>query len=177
MIDSIDSKHNEVGDVFRASLETDLVGKHFDRTSRQRRLWAARLRKEAGHFSGSSELQLELTRLIIDGREFPIVSGDYTLREKDEAKTLPRKLAWSNRWRHHRRHRWRRRGSGYRRGRRICSRSRSANPHARPPGKSPQRNPTGVSSRSARHRNSDPEIDAQRRNCGSPECKSLQAGA
>jgi len=38
--------------------------------------------KEAGHFSGSSELQLELTRHRDDGRDYPVVSSDYTLQAR-----------------------------------------------------------------------------------------------
>jgi hypothetical protein len=93
MIDSIDSKHNEVGDVFRASLETDLVGNNILIARRGSDVYGRlAYAKEAGHFSGSSELQLELTRLIIDGREFPIVSGDYTLRGKGRGEDTAKKV-------------------------------------------------------------------------------------
>ncbi|HEY2547490.1 MAG TPA: hypothetical protein VGI46_15580 [Candidatus Acidoferrum sp.] len=81
MIDGVDSKKNQVGDVFHASLETDL---YINNTLIARkgtdvygRLAEA---KEAGHFSGSAELQLELTRIVIDGHDYPIVSSDYSLK-------------------------------------------------------------------------------------------------
>src|ERR1700688_745371 len=83
MIDPVDSKHNVVGDVFKASLETDLA---VNNVLVARRGSDAYVRlaytKEARGLSGSSELQLELTRIIIDGREFPLVSGEYTMKGK-----------------------------------------------------------------------------------------------
>jgi hypothetical protein len=93
MIDGVDSSKNHVGDVFHASLETDL---NVDGTLIARkgadiygRLANA---KEAGHISGSSELQLELTRLVIDGRDYPLVSSDYTLEGKGRGKNTAEKV-------------------------------------------------------------------------------------
>ena len=81
MIDGVDSSKNRVGDVFHATLETDLyVGNTLvarKGTDVYGRLAEA---KEAGHFSGSAELQLELTRMMIDGRDYPLVSSDYSLK-------------------------------------------------------------------------------------------------
>src|SRR6266513_3352454 len=72
MIDGVDSSKNHVGDVFHASLETDLtIGNTVvarKGTDVYGRLAEA---KEAGHMSGSSELQLELTRMGIDGKDYP----------------------------------------------------------------------------------------------------------
>jgi len=48
--------------------------------------------KEARGLSGSSELQLELTRIIIDGREFPVVSGDYTMKGKGRGGDTAKKV-------------------------------------------------------------------------------------
>lgn len=93
MIDSVDSSKNHVGDVFHASLETDLnvngalVAKKG--TDVYGRLAEA---KEAGHISGSSELQLELTRIVIDGHDYPVVSSDYTLQGKGRGKNTAEKV-------------------------------------------------------------------------------------
>jgi hypothetical protein len=93
MIDGVDSAKNHVGDVFHASLETDLViGDSViarKGTDVYGRLAEA---KEAGHISGSSELQLELTRIVIDGRDYPIVSSDYTLQGKGRGKNTAEKV-------------------------------------------------------------------------------------
>jgi hypothetical protein len=93
MIDSVDSSKNHVGDIFHATLETDLTvnGMLVARkgTDVYGRLAEA---KEAGHLAGSSELQLELTRMVIDGRDYPVVSSDYTLQGKGRGKNTAEKV-------------------------------------------------------------------------------------
>ena len=93
MIDGVDSKKNNVGDIFHASLETDLNinGALVARrgTDVYGRLAEA---KEAGHFSGSSELQLELTRIVINGQDYPVVSSDYTLKGKGRGSNTAQKV-------------------------------------------------------------------------------------
>src|SRR6202140_5608432 len=93
MIDGVDSSKNHVGDVFHASLETDLtVGNSVvarKGTDVYGRLAEA---KEAGHMAGSAELQLELTRIVIDGKDYPVVSSDYTLQGKGRGKNTAEKV-------------------------------------------------------------------------------------
>ena len=93
MIDGVDSSKNHVGDVFHASLETDLtIGNTViakKGTDIYGRLAEA---KEAGHFAGSSELQLELTRIVIDGHDYPVVSSDYTLQGKGRGSNTAKKV-------------------------------------------------------------------------------------
>jgi len=93
MIDGVDSKHNVVGDVFKASLETDVA---VNNVLVARRGSDAFVRlaysKEARGLSGSSELQLELTRIIIDGREFPVVSGEYSVKGKGRGGDTAKKV-------------------------------------------------------------------------------------
>jgi hypothetical protein len=93
MIDGVDSSKNHVGDVFHASLETDLnVGNSIvarKGTDVYGRLANA---QEAGHVSGSAELQLELTRIVIDGKDYPIVSSDYSLRGKGRGSDTAKKV-------------------------------------------------------------------------------------
>lgn len=93
MIDGVDSSKNHVGDVFHASLETDLtVGDTI--VARKGTDIYGRLAEAAksGNFSGKSELQLELTRLVIDGRDYPIVSSDYTLQGKGQGSSTAKKV-------------------------------------------------------------------------------------
>jgi hypothetical protein len=93
MIDGVDSSKNHVGDIFHASLETDLnvndalVAKKG--TDVYGRLAEA---QQAGHLSGSAELQLELTRIVIDGKDYPLVSSDYTLQGKGRGKNTAEKV-------------------------------------------------------------------------------------
>ncbi len=93
MIDSVDSKKNNVGDVFHASLETDLLinGNVVARrgTDVYGKLDYA---KEAGHFSGSAELELQLTSMVIDGQTYPLVSDDYTLKGKGRGGDTAKKV-------------------------------------------------------------------------------------
>jgi len=93
MIDGVDSSTNHVGDVFHAGLETDLMVNDTivarKGTDVYGRLAEA---KEAGHLSGSSELQLELTRLVIDGKDYPVVSSDYSLKGKGRGSNTAKKV-------------------------------------------------------------------------------------
>jgi hypothetical protein len=93
MIDGVDSSKNQVGDIFHASLETDLYinGTLVARkgTDVYGRLAEA---KEAGHFSGSAELQLELIRIVIDGRDYPVVSSDYDMKGQGRGSDTAKKV-------------------------------------------------------------------------------------
>lgn len=93
MIDGVDSAKNHVGDIFHASLETDLnvngtLVAHKG-TDVYGRLAEA---QKSGNFSGKSELQLELTRLVIDGHDYPVVSSDYTLQGKGQGSSTAKKV-------------------------------------------------------------------------------------
>ena len=93
MIDGVDSAKNHVGDIFHASLETDLnvngtLVAHKG-TDVYGRLAEA---QKSGNFSGKSELQLELTRLVIDGHDYPLVSSDYTLQGKGQGSQTAKKV-------------------------------------------------------------------------------------
>jgi hypothetical protein len=93
MIDGVDSAKNHVGDVFHASLETDLtVGNTV--VARKGTDVYGRLAEsqKSGTFSGKSELQLELTRLVIDGKDYPVVSSDYTLQGKGQGSQTAKKV-------------------------------------------------------------------------------------
>ena len=93
MIDSVDSAKNKVGDIFRASLETDLyvnsVLVAHKGTDVYGKLASA---DKGGTFSGKSELQLELTRMVIDGKEFPLVSSDYNVQGKSRGADSAKKV-------------------------------------------------------------------------------------
>ena len=93
MIDGVDSAKNHVGDIFHASLETDLNvnGTVVARkgTDVYGRLAEA---QKSGTFTGKSELQLELTRLVIDGHDYPVVSSDYTLQGKGQGASTAKKV-------------------------------------------------------------------------------------
>lgn len=93
MIDGVDSKKNNVGDIFHASLETDLTINNVVVAPKGADIYGRLAEaKEAGHFSGSSELQLELTRMVINGHDYPLVSSDYTLKGKGRGGDTAKKV-------------------------------------------------------------------------------------
>jgi hypothetical protein len=82
-IDGIDSTKNHPGDRFQASLEepltidgTVVVAKGADVYGRLAEA------KKSGTFSGRSELQLELTGIVVNGQTVPLVTGEYELKGK-----------------------------------------------------------------------------------------------
>ncbi|GAC1615845.1 MAG: hypothetical protein PVS2B2_21860 [Candidatus Acidiferrum sp.] len=93
MIDGVDSSKNHVGDMFHASLEADLVVDNLVVARKGSDVYG-RLEsvKEAGHISGGSELQLELTRIVIDDKDFPLVSSDYNLQGKGRGTDTAKKV-------------------------------------------------------------------------------------
>ncbi len=79
-IDRIDSTKNHVGDRFQASLAEPLmvdgnvvVAKGADVYGRLAES------KKSGTFTGRSDLQLELTGIVVNGQTIPLVTGEYEL--------------------------------------------------------------------------------------------------
>jgi hypothetical protein len=93
MIDGVDSSKNHVGDVFHASLETDLNVNSVLVARKGADVYGRLANAEAaGHISGSAELQLELSRIIIDGKDYPLVSSDYSLKGKSRGSDSAKKV-------------------------------------------------------------------------------------
>src|SRR5262244_3044972 len=93
MIDGVDSAKNHVGDVFHASLETDL-NINGTLVARKGTDVYGRLASsdKGGTFSGKSQLQLELTRLVIGGQDYPVVSSDYNVQGKSQGSSTAKKV-------------------------------------------------------------------------------------
>src|SRR5437899_7266749 len=93
MIDGVDSAKNQVGDVFHASLETDLTIGNTVVARKGTDVYGRLANAEkSGTFTGKSELQLELTRMVIDGKDYPVVSSDYTLQGKGQGASTAKKV-------------------------------------------------------------------------------------
>jgi hypothetical protein len=93
MIDSVDSSKNHVGDVFHASLENDLNVNNVLVARRGADIYGRLANaQDAGHLSGSAELQLELMKIVIDGKDFPLVSNDATMRGKGRGGDTAKKV-------------------------------------------------------------------------------------
>jgi len=93
MIDSIDTKKQKTGDRFRASLETNLQTEDVVVAPRgsmvQGRLAQA---SSAGKMSGSSQLTLELTDIVINGTAYPLLTSTYEIKGKGEGKKTAGKV-------------------------------------------------------------------------------------
>lgn len=93
MIDGVDSSKNHVGDIFRASLETDLVVNDTVVARKGADVYGRLAEaKEAGHYAGSSELELQLTRMVVDGRDYPVVSSNYEVKGKGRGADTAKKV-------------------------------------------------------------------------------------
>ena len=83
MVDTVDSSKNAVGSRFTASLETNLeVNGAVVAPAGSRVYGRLAQAKEAGRMTGKSELQLELTEIVINGTAYPIFSSDYKVSGK-----------------------------------------------------------------------------------------------
>lgn len=93
MIDEVDSSKNQVGDIFHASLETDLYVNNTLLARKGTDVYGRLANvQEAGKLSGSAELQLELMRIVIDGRDYPLVSSDYSLKGQGRGSDTAKKV-------------------------------------------------------------------------------------
>jgi hypothetical protein len=93
MIDGVDSSKNHVGDVFHASLENDLILGNTVVARKGTDVYGRLANSQkSGTFTGKSELQLELSRIVIDGKDYPVVSSDYTLQGKGQGSSTAKKV-------------------------------------------------------------------------------------
>ena len=82
-IDGIDSTKNQVGDRFQASLEEPLTVDGNVVVPKDADVYGRLVEsKESGTFTGRSELRLELTGIVVNGRTVPVVTGEYELTGK-----------------------------------------------------------------------------------------------
>ncbi len=94
MIDGVDSSRNQVGDVFHASLETDLYVNNTLLARKGTDIYGRLANvQEAGKLSGSAELQLELMRIVIDGHDYSLVSSDYSLKGQGRGADTAKKVS------------------------------------------------------------------------------------
>jgi len=93
MMDSIDSSKQTAGFRFTATLETNLQVDDVVVAPRGTkvigRLVAA---KSSGKMSGSSELTLELTDIMIKGTAYPLLTSTYEMQGKGEGKNTAKKV-------------------------------------------------------------------------------------
>ena len=92
-IDAIDSTENRVGYRFQASLEESLsvdgnlvVPKGADVYGRLEES------KETGTFVGRSELELELTGIVVNGQTVPLVTGEYEVSGRSKGESTAKRI-------------------------------------------------------------------------------------
>lgn len=84
-IDSIDSAKNKVGDRFQASLEEPLIVNGNTVVAKGADVYGKLAEsKESGTFTGKSQLQLELTGIVVNGQTIPLVTGEYEVSGKSK---------------------------------------------------------------------------------------------
>ena len=79
LIDSLDSQHNKPGDSFRASLDAPIVVGGRVVVPRDADVDGEVVgAKGAGHFTGSSDLSVALTRLVVGSKSYALETDPYT---------------------------------------------------------------------------------------------------
>jgi len=82
-IDRIDSAKNRVGDRFEASLAEPLTVNGNEVVPKGADVYGRLAEsKTSGTFTGRSELQLELTGIVVNGQTVPLVTGEYEVSGK-----------------------------------------------------------------------------------------------
>ena len=82
-IDAIDSTYDSVGDRFQASLEEPLMLEGNVVVEKDTLVYGRLTQsKESGTFTGRSQLGLELTGIVVNGKMVPVVTGEYEVTGK-----------------------------------------------------------------------------------------------
>lgn len=93
MTDSVDSTKQKTGDRFTASLETNLQADNMVVAPRGATVYGRLVQaSSAGRMSGSSQLTLELTDIVIRGTAYPLVTSTYEIKGKGEGSKTARKV-------------------------------------------------------------------------------------
>jgi hypothetical protein len=93
MVDSIDSNKNKVGDKFTATLETNLMAVDTVVVPKGATVYGRLANaSSAGRMSGSSQLTLELTDIVVRGTAYPILTSSYEVKGKGEGSNTAKKV-------------------------------------------------------------------------------------
>jgi len=93
LVDSIDSSKQKAGFRFTASLETNLQVEDTVVAPRGSTLYGRLAQaSSAGRMSGSSQLTLELTDIVINGSNYPLLTSTYEVKGKGEGGKTAKKV-------------------------------------------------------------------------------------
>ena len=91
--DTIDTNKQKTGDRFTASLETNLQAEDVVVAPRGSTVHGRLVQaSSAGKMSGSSQLTLELTDIVINGTAYPLLTSTYEIKGKGEGKKTAGKV-------------------------------------------------------------------------------------
>jgi hypothetical protein len=92
MLDSLDTGKTQTGQLFTATLDTNLTGNGVVIAKRGTKVNGKVIKSEnVRRLTGKSELQLELTNIIIDGTAHPIMTSGFQSKGGSEGKELLRR--------------------------------------------------------------------------------------
>lgn len=93
LVDSIDSAKQKTGYRFTSTLETNLQAEDTVVAPRGSTLYGRLAQaSSAGRMSGSSELTLELTDIVILGTSYPLLTSTYNIKGKGEGGSTAKKV-------------------------------------------------------------------------------------
>ena len=93
MLDTVDSSKNPPGSRFTATLETNLVVDDKVVVPKGNTVYGRLSEaKQAGRATGSSELQLELTDIVVGGTAYPLLTSDYQVKGSSSGKRTAKRL-------------------------------------------------------------------------------------
>jgi hypothetical protein len=93
MLDSVDSSKNQPGSRFAATLETNLTVDGAVAVPQGSTVYGRLAQAtQAGNATGSSELRLELTDIVVGGTSYPILTSDYQVKGKSSGKRSAKRL-------------------------------------------------------------------------------------
>jgi hypothetical protein len=93
MLDTVDSSKNPPGARFTATLETNLMVGDTVVVPKGNTVYGKLAQaKQAGRATGSSELTLELTDIVVGGTAYPLLTSDYQVKGSSSGKRSARRL-------------------------------------------------------------------------------------
>src|ERR1700758_79856 len=93
MLDTVDSSKNQPGSRFTAVLETNLSVNGTNIVPAGNTVYGRlAVAEQAGRATGSSNLQLELTDIVVDGTAYPIYSSAYEVKGSSSSKRSAKRL-------------------------------------------------------------------------------------
>jgi hypothetical protein len=93
MLDTVDSSKNSPGSRFTAVLETNLVVNGSVIVPKGNTVYGRLAQaKQAGRATGSSELQLELTDIVVGGTAYPMLTSDYQVKGSSSGKRSAKRV-------------------------------------------------------------------------------------